>query len=229
MPTVTYDHRIDKVLTSFAELPTCEPTRSDTEQTMTKEVMTLSSVGKYTYTFTDPAKELSYNVLIEQDDGTDLTTVEVYGATDINYNTITDGNEYFAGHIWGSEDWFGASRDAQQWALNEGTKRLDALAYNGEKSDADQLKAFPRDNEEIPAKVLEAHLDITLKMLQDFVPSEEVDNLQVQSEAYAGVRTTLDTTSASKPWVLTGIMCSDAFRKLIPYLRNSRRIRILRA
>ena len=229
MPTVTYDHRIDKVLTSFAELPTATPTRSDTEQPMAKEMMTLESVGKYSYTFNDPEFELSYQVLIEQDDGTDLTIVEVYGETDINYNTITDGDQYFAGHIWGSEDWFGASRENQQWALNEGTKRLDALAYHGEKSDISQTKAFPRDDEEIPNNVLEAHLDIALKMLQDFVPSEEVDNLQVQSEAYAGVRTTLDTKSASKPWVLTGIMCSDAFRKLIPYLRNSSRIRLLRA
>lgn len=227
MPTITYQNRVDSVLVSLASLPTATPTRSDTEQPMTEENMTLTSIGKYSYTFSDPEKELSYQVLIKNGE-IKLSTVEVYGETEINYNTITEGNEYFEAHFW-ADEWFTAENDRKQWALNEATSRLNDLAYKGNKTVATQVKSFPRDGNQIPVKVRHAHLDVVLALLQDVIPEEQLDNLSVSSRAFAGVRTTLDTRSAVKPWIMAGIMSSDAWRKLTPYLVDPRAIRMLRA
>ncbi|MCL6611182.1 MAG: hypothetical protein K6T66_06555 [Peptococcaceae bacterium] len=59
------------------------------------------------------------------------------------YVTITEAGEYFDGKLY-ADEWYNATDITKENALKEACRRINRLAFKGEKADETQLLAFPR-------------------------------------------------------------------------------------
>lgn len=60
-----------------------------------------------------------------------------------SYVTIAEADEYFAGKLY-ADEWHNTDDTTKEKALKEACRRINRLAFKGEKADEAQLLAFPR-------------------------------------------------------------------------------------
>jgi hypothetical protein len=145
------------------------------------------------------------------------------------YVTIAEADTYFATKLF-ADAWNNASTDNKQKALYEATRAINMLNYTGSKADADQEHEFPRDIEDSVSyndDVKQACYEIAIALLDGVDPQKERENVNLESQAFAGVRATYNRASVQEH-VNAGIVSSTAWAYLRRWLRDSKIVRIYR-
>ena len=138
-----------------------------------------------------------------------------------NYLDIDDANTYFRTRL-NSDAWDYASNSDKTAALTQATKIIDGLNYVGEVTDADQENQFPRGGDaDYPVDIEEACAEIALKLLDDVDPDMENKMSNVQSNAFASVKTTYNREFVPE-YLVVGVTSLTAWKLLLPYLRDAR-------
>jgi len=142
------------------------------------------------------------------------------------YGCVPNADIYFSERL-NTAAWEAATDITKEKALKQSTRILDHLNYVGEKTSSDQPHAFPRDNStEVPKPIEIACYEIAYQLVAGFDPDKAADNLRVQSERFADVGRNY---FRSMPDHIThGIPSVEAWRLLLPYLRNSQTIKLER-
>lgn len=112
--------------------------------------------------------------------------------------------------------------------LNLAMDYIDQLLYDGEKTDVDQLHAFPRDAEtETPTAVKRAICEVAYAILDGVDIEIETPNLVMDSQSYGTVKSTYNGKSAPEH-LSAGIPSVMAMRYLKPYLYDAKQITMYR-
>lgn len=226
MTTISVEHRVSDVLTTVDTSIDITIVRADTEQIfVTAEAMTEDTVGKYSYTFTDPDDNLKYEytVNIIHDSNPSEQTGNKYGPVTTAYANRDEAQTYMD-KLLDSSPWESATEEDQVKAGLEATRRIDRLALAGVKNTKAQLLMFPRgDDTVVPNAILEAQFEIELALLDEV---EEGDR-SVVSRSFGGVRTTYNV-DVPQPWLTTSILSKRAWELLLPYIRKTREITLHR-
>ena len=164
------------------------------------------------------------------------------------YGTITEANDYFATKLH-TYTWDDSSNVDKQKSLYQATRIIDRLNFRGNKStvyalleaneDAEsedireaelsQELEFPRDGDvSIPADIQVACFEIAQALLDGIDPDMELENLGVESVSYAGVRTGYYRNQEAVEHLANGIPSATAWRYLLPFLRDSKSVRLTR-
>jgi hypothetical protein len=147
-------------------------------------------------------------------------------ATTPMYGTVTGAETYFRGKIRNTvSDWINADDDDRVAALQDATRRIEALCFLG--TPVGTLLHFPTEEHGLPADILKACYEIALKLLSGIDPDTEADNLSVTSQGYAGGRTVFDRTFV-QDHIRSGIPSAYAWSILRPYLRDPSLIKLRR-
>lgn len=145
-----------------------------------------------------------------------------------NYATAAEGDAYFATRLR-TRAWDEATSGDQDKALAMATRIIDQLNFLGTKTEEEQENQFPRDDDDtVPTAIRDACLEIALALLDGVDPGKEYENLFKTSNSYGGVRTTFDTDVAPAH-VVAGVPSFDAWKLLLPYLRDPKAIKLRRA
>lgn len=226
MTTISIEYRVANVLTTIDTSIDITITRTDTEQIfITAEPMTEDTVGKYTYTFTDPDDNLKYEYTIDiiHDSNPSEQTGNKYGPVTTAYANRDEAQTYMD-KLLDSSPWESATEEDQVKAGPEATRRIDRLALAGVKNTEAQVLMFPRgDDTVVPGAILEAQYEISLALLDEV---EEGDR-SVVSRSFGGVRTTYNV-DVPQPWLSAGILSKRAWEMLLPYMRKVREIKLNR-
>ncbi len=163
-----------------------------------------------------------------------------------HYGSIAGGDAYFATRLH-SDAWDNASPSDKQKALYTATRYMDRLNYKGQKhtvyelmeanedatdaeiraAEASQELEFPRDADTItPADIELACYEIAFALLDGVDPDIELENLGVQTQSYAGVKTAYNRDQQPIEHLIHGIPSALAWRILKPYLRDGRHLRL---
>ena len=156
--------------------------------------------------------------------------------------TLEEAETYFKGRV-GSENWDcvseltedeqGESPSEQEaflklQALVDATRRINRLNYKGCKADPAQAHAFPRDDDsEIPNNIKDAVCELANELLGGVDDNLEVENLGVLSQSFSGVKTSHDRSSTPLH-IIAGIPSVVAWRNLLPFLKDPRKLRMVR-
>lgn len=226
MSTIIIEYRIDKVLTTIDTSVDITIIRTDTEQIfITVEPMIEDTVGKYSYTFTDPDDNLKYEYTVDiiHDSNPSEQTGNKYGPVTTAYANRDEAQTYMD-KLLDSSPWESATEEDQVKAGLEATRRIDRLALAGVKNTEAQVLMFPRgDDTVVPNAILEAQYEIELALLDEV---EEGDR-SVVSRSFGGVRTTYNV-DVPQPWLSAGILSKRAWEMLLPYMRKVREIKLNR-
>lgn len=148
---------------------------------------------------------------------------EVIGETILfidSYGSIENANLYFDNRL-SSAVWKKSSLDSKKLALIGATRVIDNLNFVGDKTDSEQLHAFPRTvnskNILTPKNIEIATYELAITLLEGVNVNYERDNLSVQARDYQ-VRTTYNRTFAQEHQS-AGINSFIAWTYLKPYLK----------
>lgn len=143
------------------------------------------------------------------------------------YVTNTEANTYFESRLH-SEAWDTATSTNRTKATKEATLIIDRLNFLGEKFSEDQERQFPRyDDSTVPDDIKNATCEIALALLDGVDPDMEYENLFMQSQQYANVRSTYDRTRSPEN-IVAGVPSVRAWRYLRPYLRDQQSVHLNR-
>ena len=124
--------------------------------------------------------------------------------------------------------WDDASDPNKTIAIKMATAAIDRLNLVGEKTEEDQDLEFPRDDDTtIPVEIQRATFEIALALLDGADPEMDFASLSQVSSGIANVRATYNRAS-NPAHIIAGIPSSTAWRYLLPYLRDSRAIKMSR-
>lgn len=124
--------------------------------------------------------------------------------------------------------WDDASDPNKTIAIKMSTVAIDQLNFIGEKVEDDQELEFPRDEDTtIPVGIQQATFEISLALLDGADPELDFASLNQVSSGIANVRATYNRAS-NPAHIIAGIPSSTAWRYLLPYLRDSRAIKMSR-
>ena len=145
------------------------------------------------------------------------------------YITIENAQFYFSRKL-NTDAWDTASPDNKAKSLFEATELIDRLNFIGHKVVRQQTLQWPRvihSNREavFPIDIQKATAELALALLDGIDPDLEDDLLSSQSDAYATVRVTSDSTLA-KDHIKAGIVSITAWRLLLPWLNDPRSIHL---
>lgn len=144
-----------------------------------------------------------------------------------NYITISDADTYFATRL-DTDVWDDASDDDKTAALTQATRAIDRLNYRGKKNSESQDNQFPRyDDSEVPVEVEYACCELALAFLDGVDQEHEFDNLRVQAQQMDIVKSTY--TDEVPIHIVAGIPSIEAWRFLLPYIRDFNSPRLRRA
>ena len=145
------------------------------------------------------------------------------------YITEEDADAYFDERLRTSpwDDTTESSGDRLR-ALKEATRLIDRLNFKGDKTSSTQEREFPREEETtVPTDIQYACAEIALKLLDDFDPDMEVENLGIVSQGISTVKSTYDR-SYVMDHLRAGIPSATAWSYLVPYLADSNAINVNR-
>lgn len=149
------------------------------------------------------------------------------------YDTYINADIYFATRLHVLA-WNEASSSDKTIALTEATQRIDRLRFSGNLVEDDQDLEFPRyygdeaeGNEEIPDNIKIACYELAFTLLDGIDPDLEFENLGVVGQGYSSVRISKLST-AILDHIAAGIPNMTAWRHLLPYLAQSKAIRLHR-
>lgn len=140
----------------------------------------------------------------------------------------TYADAYFANRL-NTDAWDNATEANQDKALAQATAAFERLSYRGEKTSSTQTYQFPRGRDtEIPSDCKDAVCEEALNLLDGADIQFEYENLFMRSEGFANVRSSHDTGQL-REHIAAGITSITAWRLILPYLRDTREIRVERA
>lgn len=143
------------------------------------------------------------------------------------YCTVVEAGTYFANRLH-TEAWDQATAVDQAKALIMASDAIDRLNFNGSKTDDDQERQFPRDDDvDVPNDIKIACMECAIAFLDGVSPELEYENLDLTSQGYSSVRSTYNHGSP-QPHIVAGIPSATAWRYLKPYLRDWTRVRLSR-
>ena len=144
-----------------------------------------------------------------------------------SYISLSAASDYL-GHKLNVEAWDISDDTNRQKALDMATNAIDRLNFLGEKADDTQELQFPRLGDTIvPVDIQEACADLAVRLLDGVDPELEFENLTMVSQGYANVRSTYDRTNPPEH-IVAGIPCIEAWRKIKPYIRDTRGVGLTR-
>ena len=143
------------------------------------------------------------------------------------YADLIFAEAYFLNERLETVSWDSATDTDKTKALMQATNILDRLAYIGTATGA---QAFPRilcDETALPLPeaVQKATCEIAYALLDGVDPELEYENLFMQSQGYSAVRSSYDRSNPS-PSMLSGVPSITAWRYIVPYLEDSRSVRL---
>lgn len=145
--------------------------------------------------------------------------------------------------------WTEASQGDREKSLIKATRIIDRLNFRGEKTPvyelllanpnatcadidaagATQALQFPRGGDsEIPTAIKYACFEIAYALLDGIDPELELENLGVTSHGYGSVRSTYNRQQNPLEHISAGVPSAEAWRYLVPFLRNPAQLRINR-
>jgi len=143
------------------------------------------------------------------------------------YGSVWEASEYLR-NVANTSSWDTADNNVQRSALQQATQMIDRLNFKGSKSVSTQALQFPRSKDTaVPSQIKQATYHIAVQILDDIDVELEYADIRTTEEWYAKVRTKTDTTFAQEH-TLAGIPSVQAWHLLKPFLRDGRRLTILR-
>lgn len=113
-------------------------------------------------------------------------------------------------------------------ALTDATRRINNLRFLGLIVDSEQDHAFPRgDDTTVPKSIQNAVCELANELLDGVDDNLEMSEQNVLSQAFSGIKSTHDKDVAQL-YTLAGIPSAIAWRYLLPFLVDSRDLRIVR-
>jgi len=164
------------------------------------------------------------------------------------YATYAEAQAYFDERLH-EVAWSEASQGDREKALIKATRIIDRLNFRGEKTpvyellqtdpeacsadiaaaNATQALQFPRGGDtDVPTSIKIACYEITYALLDGIDPELELENLGVTSHGYASVRSTYNRQQNPMEHISAGVPSVEAWRYLVPFLRNPAQLRINR-
>lgn len=135
------------------------------------------------------------------------------------YSTLVEAQAYMDGRL-NTDAWEAASVADQTTALIQATTIIDRLNFVGCRTDEAQTLAFPRGGDTVvPEDIKNASHEIALALLDGVDPELEFENLFLNSQGYANVRSSYDGEIKQRHDV-SGVPSVTAWRYLKPYLRD---------
>ena len=160
-----------------------------------------------------------------------------------NYATFTEGNDYVLTNKLAIDraPWDDADEGDKTVALTMATAAIDQLNYAGCKADSTQVNQFPRVAEgttvseieapvadtTFPLAIKEASIEIAIAFLDEVRIDIEIDNLKVSGFSYSDARGTYTGAGVSAHYA-AGIPSNTAWRMILPFLRDTRGIKLSR-
>ena len=146
----------------------------------------------------------------------------------IHYGTLEGGTEYFR-YSLRSEPWDCSGDTLRTKALVEATRSIENLNFASCKEDPTQDLQFPREAEPgvIPQAIEQATYELALSLLDGVNPDMEYENLSMTSQNISGIKSTYKRDSKDDH-IVCGIVSINAWRLLLPYLRDNNTINIIR-
>jgi len=96
-------------------------------------------------------------------------------------------------------------------------------------AEASQALEFPRGGDtEVPLAIRRACYEIAHSLLDGKDPELELENLGIESQGYASVRTTFSRNHVPVEHIVNGVPSALAWRLLVPFLRDDDAIRVSR-
>lgn len=135
------------------------------------------------------------------------------------YGAVAYGDNYFKSVVHSSA-WDSATNPEKRAALQEATRLIDNLNFNGDKASSSQELQFPRDTDTVvPKPIKNATYEIAKELLAGWDPELEMRNLAVETHKYASVSTTYNREFVLE-YLRAGIPSGKAWNLLKPYLRQ---------
>ncbi len=141
------------------------------------------------------------------------------------YATEAEANTFLTTSILDHGAWETADTPERDIALVEATQAIDDLNFRGDKAVSTQVLEFPRGTDvTVPAKIQEATALIALDLLDGKTVEDEVANIPARNRGFSSVRTTYDREFVQE-WLSNGIISFRAWKRIKPFLRDSREIK----
>ena len=165
------------------------------------------------------------DLVLDTTTGTWIGSISVGAGAPIGdaYSTLVEAQAYMDGKL-NTDAWDDASVADQTTSLIQSTKIIDRLNYVGCKTDDAQTLSFPRGGDlVVPDDIKNASHEIALALLDGVDPEMEYENLFMNSQGYANIRSSHNPEIA-EPNKVHGVPSITAWRFLLPYLRDSQTI-----
>jgi len=137
----------------------------------------------------------------------------------IPYITVDDAQLYFDERL-NTGAWDEASDDDRLKALKQATRLINNLNFIGQKLDNTQPNEFPRLGQPTtPDCIGDATCELALQLLDQVDPNLEIENIMAQSQGIATEKVSY-ARDFVLPQIKAGIVSSEAWLLLLPYLNN---------
>lgn len=164
------------------------------------------------------------------------------------YGSRIEADEYFLSRLHETA-WSAATTPDQDKALIAASRGINKLAFKGNKAtvhallladpaatceeiraaEAAQELEFPRgDDTTIPEDIRIAQYEEAYSLLNGEDPELEYEALQINSQKIESVQTGFDRKTAPSEHLINGFSSLAAWRRLKPFLRDSRSLKLLR-
>ena len=161
------------------------------------------------------------------------------------YGSVVEAAEYFGCKLR-APAWDDAKPRERKSALVQATQIIDTLSYKGCKASVyvlpetateaeirqaeyDQPLEFPRDlDSTVPEVIRKACYEIAYALLDGVDPEMELESLGVSSQGLESVRTTYARNQRPVDHIINGVPSAQAWRWLLPFLRDGQSIHITR-
>lgn len=143
------------------------------------------------------------------------------------YSDVASAQIYFDEKL-NTEAWDIASSSEKLKALKYATRLINNLKFKGQKADISQENEFPRYGQSsVPEAIREACNELALELLDGADPNLEMKAVTQTSHGYSAARTTFNREFVL-PYLAHGIVSSEAWSRLLPYLADPLRIKMKR-
>lgn len=146
----------------------------------------------------------------------------------VDYYGSVEGSDVYFSRFYKRDLWK-TTKDADKVKLlYQATQDIDRLNFKGNKTSEKQVLQFPRGGDKtIPITIEYATYEIAYRILQGVDSEEETEKLGIESQQYGSVKT-LYKQNNPLPNVTAGIVSSNAWRMLLPYLRRAEELTLVR-
>ena len=161
------------------------------------------------------------------------------------YGTVLEAQSYFECKLR-ADAWLDAKPSERKAALVQAASIIDTLAFKGCKAavyalgdsataeakraaDLTQPLEFPRDTDaDVPENIRKAAYEIAYALLDGVDPEMELEALGISSQGLESVRTTYARNQVPIEHIVNGVPSAQAWRWLVPFLRDGTVLRISR-